>query len=284
MSASLQYTRHPSLSRFANPPVSEVRIGMVLHPLHISVTELPSLFSALEDFYPVREEAPARSTQVMSEPGLGSAGFRVEFGDIPPLPLIRFMSVDGFRWLEIQSDALTCGWRRNRDGTYPTYEALRAEFLRLIEVFGEYWSTNHDGDDLYIIQAGISYHNDFAVEEASPMKALARAFTMSAPSEVEIDGLPAARTASMNLTFNFTHEEDTYAVLRLNARVETAEQGCQARFNLRFWGNPFLVPGAEDEAVLRTLRFMDEGHDAIVRAFTSSTTPEYHKSWEKLEA
>lgn len=275
------YTRPADLPKFRSPPVSEVRIGMVIQPVHIPVVELPALFESLQDTYPLRTELAPRPTQVMGEKDLGLIGFRVDLTDIPPIPLIRFESADRSRWLEVQSDALTCGWKSREDGSYPAYESLRRDFIHLTEIFGSFWLKHHGDDELYIVQAGISYHNDFSVDADSAIEGLSRAFVLpAATTELIFPGLPPMRSVAQNFSFPHSRRGDTYAILRTAATVTHETDSADVRFNLRFWGKPFDPEGESDpEGVDATLRFMDEGHRAIVTAFDSATTPEMHKRW-----
>ena len=266
------------LPRFDAPPVEEVRIGVVFAPLPISVTELPVLFETYSDRYPETHAAQARRVRV--DPSIGS-GFRVEFTDDPGIPRIRFSSSEHDRWLEIQSDAFTCGWRRRADGGYPSYDELRSDFQELALKFAGFVDQFHPDEDIYAVAATVEYKNRFEMGSADAATALSEAFIVTAPKE-PFSSLPPLSTAGLQLRFDFEHEEEVYA--RLIARANMGMRGTTmiGRFDLRFSGDPFATSG-DLEAFDAILKFLDEGHVAVVQAFDQTTTPVMHKRWGREE-
>ncbi len=280
----MKYVRPGSLPRFKNPPVTEVRIGVALQPLHIPVTELPALFAAFEHDYPERFEAPPRPVELVTE-RVRATAFRIELADVPAIPRIRFADVERSRWIEVQSDSLTCGWRKAPDKPYPDYEFLREEFERIAGVFVSFWSQKHEEEDLYIIQANVNYYNDFHVPDADGlMDAMCRAFAMQ-PEPRAFNDLPPLDTAGLSFSFDFADDDgQIYAILTSRAAVRQIDGEHVARLNLSFTGDPYQSPhSAELNALDGTLAFIDKGHDSIVRAFCDTTSAQFHKVWGRYE-
>ncbi len=279
----MKYVRPKSLPRFKKPPVSEVRIGIVLQPVHLSVTHLPALFEALAEDYPLRSELPLRPPELVTE-RLRRSAFRLELGDTPPLPRIRFTDEGQTRWIDVQSDSLTFGWRRSPKGEYPNYKHLRGEFDRIARLFEAFWDKHEEKDDLYIVQAGIHYYNDFPVANvASSSDAMCRAFAVQ-HADRPFGGLPAPTASGLSFTFDFSADDETYAVLAARADVRVVAGRTVARLNLGYRGDPFMAPVAKAEGPLDVvLGFLDNGHDRIVLAFTGMTSEEFHSEWERYQ-
>lgn len=279
----MTYERPENLPRYKSPPVSEVQLGLVLQPVHIPVTMLPALFELLEDDYPKRMELPQRPPELLNG-NMRRSAFRLELGDIPPAPRIRFRDQANTRWLDLQSDMLTCGWRRTPDDEYPSYGDLRNEFERLLHLFEVFWSQVGTEEELYIVDTSVKYYNDFTVDAQSSMDAMQRAFGVDM-EKVSIDGLPAPGTTGLFLRFPFSDGQDEpYALLTVQGRVSPHEQDFHALLNLSYRGDPFVKRYDEaTEPLDAALSFLDNGHDHIVRAFTGVTSTELHSTWGRYQ-
>lgn len=276
----VMYDRPGALPQFERPPVTEVRMEMVFEPLSIRVTDLPSLFATWGDRYPeLSESAPQ---PVSLEPGPGhaeGARLRIEFSDQPPIPLIRFRDENRSRWIELQSDRLSCGWSRVSEDEYPRYPKLRQEFQQLALELAAFVSD----EQIQVVQLNLVYVNEFELEEGNPLVALADAYCFG-PSPMAFDELPPLLDAGFDLRFAFTHEDARYAVLTARSRVSRGREASTSRLRLRFSGDPFGAPGAEErDGFTSILAFFDQGHDAIVRTFAQATDESLHQQWGRYE-
>lgn len=269
----MTYERPESLPQFAEPPVVEVRLELFFQPLSLGVTRLPELFALWRDRYPVLSETAPMPIRLASERALTS-GVRIQFADLPPLPRVRLQDVEGTRWIELQSDALSCGWSRDRDA-YPRYPNLRDEFHSIAKELAAVL----EDDEILVIQASMNYVNVFDSLEPNLLRSLSSTFGFG-DAENAFESLPSPSNAGLNLEFNFRNVDETYAVLSTSARCSHVSEQTETQFELRFTGDPFARPDAEQVDGLQSiLGFFDEGHEVIVNAFTEATTPELHQKW-----
>ncbi len=153
------------LPDYDRPPVSEVVLGVQFLPIRLRAIDLAPLRELWDSSYPTIEEHPPLDPAIDS-PEL-ARGPRVTFG---PAPMMRYwwISGDGRRLIQVQSDRFLVNWRRDQaEDEYPRYPAIRASFDTHFEQFRTFAEGIH-GSALTLTQCEVTYVNDLTLAGPLP--------------------------------------------------------------------------------------------------------------------
>jgi uncharacterized protein (TIGR04255 family) len=276
------YTRSSGLPFFEHPPVTQVDMGLQLQALKLRAVHLGPLHSRFEEYYPVIEEHPPLPMQIEQFQDNSPSGVRFQFQllDRPPLPMLVFLAEDRSSLVQVDSSRFFCAWRRSNDNaTYPRYENFRAEFVRNAEIFDRFTADINE-EAKVITQAEISYINDIPIEGGLRPDILLQRL----PSLSEQGSINAEEISSISIAQHFTYktkEGVDFARLHISAEPISAESETMLRLSLVYRGEP-RERFADVDGLTAAMRFLDEGHDRIVRAFAENTTPEAHRMWGRV--
>jgi uncharacterized protein (TIGR04255 family) len=275
------YTRAPDLPLFERPPVTQVNMGLQLQALKLRAIDLGTLHSRFDRHYPVIEEHPPSPLQIEQFPGNSPSGVHFQFQllDRPPLPMLAFFSKDRSSLIQVDSSRFFCAWRRSSvDTTYPRYENFRSEFLRNLEIFDRF-TIDINAETKIITQAEISYINDIPIDQRSRPDILIQRLP-GLNSQDPLNG----RITGIGITQHFTYATEQnvdYARLHISAEPVSTESGLVLRLSLVYRGEP-RERFPDVDGLTAAMRFLDQGHDRIVRAFAENTTPEAHGAWGRV--
>jgi uncharacterized protein (TIGR04255 family) len=254
------------LPDFARPPVREVALAVGFQPLtHLRAVQLGELWSSWRELYPIIDEQPPLPP--FTSPTF-NRGLSVSFGP-PPINRQWFLSSDGDRLVQLQSDRLIVNWRETAGQSYPRYEELRAECasrLRDVAHFSEEggWGT------LNLTDIELTYVNVVVDAEGRPARAEDVLTTLVAA--------PASDTVGQSTDTRVVQTFRAPDLSNLDLTV-SAGPGADAR------GEPALVMtvvvrgtvAAADQFAALTL--LDAAHVRLVRGFTELTRPTMHQLW-----
>jgi hypothetical protein len=174
---------------------------------------------------------------------------------------------------------MSCGWTRTSETEYPRYESLRSEFTQLALDLAAFVAE----DNIQVVELGMTYVNEFVLDVDNPLDALSTAFCVRTERS-RFENLPSLASAGANFRFDFTNAQDRYARLVASSRVWSEGAESKTQFRLRYFGDPFAAPGAENlDGFDSILSFYDQGHAAIVQAFAQTTDPKMHLKWERVD-
>lgn len=197
-------------------------------------------------------------------------------------PRVWYVSDDGSRVLQVQRDRLVLNWRRTTPGReYPRYDSLRPAFEEALQKLLAFAGEQGLGTPV-IRHVEVTYVNPIPVATVAQARGIAGLLApwsgkfsddfLPEPSDAQLftrysipgeDGSQigwlnvVARSALQQPVGTATEPEDVY-LLRLYARGRPLHDG---------------VGGA--------LRFLDIGHEWVVRGFTSVTTASMHEVWRR---
>ncbi len=264
------------LPSFTDPPVQHVSFALLLDPVPLKTVHLGQMWAdRLREKYPETADRPPVMNQLeqfIDEPLLPQFQFSIMQG--MPSPHVAFSSADGTLSLGVQNDRLTHTWEATRfDTTYPRYPALRSSFEQDAATFADFCE-EHALGQVSLRQIEVHYNNVITSGEGWDRPGeLHRVLRPWAPEFTADLGEPEdVRIAQRYLARRATGE--SYARLHIAVEPNRAPDGAATmRMALTFRGVPaeFSLPGI--------MAFVDEGHERIVRAFTSATTPEMHQVW-----
>lgn len=254
------------LPSFDRPPVSEVALAVGFQPLDgLRAIQLGPLWEAWRADYPLVDEQPPLPPLAAQDFG---RGLSVSFGS-PPVNRQWFLSSDGDRLVQLQSDRLVVNWRETAGQSYPRYTELRREFahrLRDVDAF----SVEGGWGALTYTDVELTYVNLIGEANGAPTRAEDVLSTLAEPPADEV-GVPVDTRVMQ--TFRAPQ-----GVPDLDLTV-SAGPGSDPR------GEPKLVltlvvrgtVAAADPSAALTL--LDAAHILLVRGFSALTRPTMQTLW-----
>jgi uncharacterized protein (TIGR04255 family) len=278
--ALLPYTRAPDLPLFQRPPVTEVSLGINFQPVALRAIHLGRLHERFAGRYPVVEEHPPVAAQI-ERFGRGPQSM-IEFQllDRPPLPMVVFLAEDRSSLIQVQGDRFYCAWRRvEADTPYPRYSILREDFIRNATAFAQF-ASDADLPDIPVVQAEMTYVNDLTLGDLPQPAKLAEVLSVLQPWAGGTGQSPDTEDISVTQRFVFKNGDGVEcARLHVIAEPLVTESDAMLRLSLIYRGEPHTRFPEMNPGLPAIMRFLDDGHDQVVRTFANVTTPEAHKAW-----
>jgi uncharacterized protein (TIGR04255 family) len=266
---------------FDTPPVNEVALALQFAEPSVDLEVLGLLAGTLKEMFPVREQQPPLPPLSESPGHLALPNFELRFG-VMSLPRTWFLSTDGHRLVQLQSDRLVLNWRRLAgDEPYPRYTALREELLHILgqldhalSVAGKAPCRVNFCELTYINEINVpgteagERHPDLALIIDLVSRVRGRTF------------LPQAEDAQFQVRWRIPPDQlpDGAGVGRLYVAVSP---GFRADTQLPVYGMNLtarIVP-PPDTQLLAAVTLLDVGHDWIVRGFADLTTEDMQQQW-----
>lgn len=261
---------------FANPPIVELVLGAQFSPLtKLTAGHFGLFWKELGSDWTEPEDGPLLEDQfeLLDRPQWSMpAGLQLRFGP-PRLPgrfLIGHKSKD--RLLQIQATRLHLNWRK-REGFYPSYKRLIAEFEDMFTRFAAFAAKTGLGE-LALNQWELTYIDAFPKEEY---------WQTPADWSVFLPGLfgKLFPTDGLGLVLEHRVAEWSYEIQPKRGRLHIATQPGRAAEDKR---DALLLQmtarGPAGKEGAETLRAgLDWGHDAAVGTFLRVTSDEAKKRW-----
>jgi len=279
----LPYTRASDLPLFERPPVTEVAMGIQFQGPRLRAIDLSELVRRFADRYPLVEEHPPVALQVERFEQTHIQTVEFEFFDRPPIPRVILLSAEKDSLVQVQSNSFHCAWRRVKEDTpYPRYESFRKSFVESAEAFAEFVNAITDGGEIPVTQAEIIYNNDLPSGHEPIAITLSRALTIVEDVE-RVPRLSEAEEIRVTQRFAFENSHGIKcARLHVVAEPVVVDAETLLRLSLTYRGEPHTRFPEATPGIPAIMRFLDEGHDQIVRAFAASTTAEVQAHWGRV--
>jgi uncharacterized protein (TIGR04255 family) len=268
--------RPADLPDFENPPLIEVALGVQFDPLpQVRAPHLGLLWQRFYSDFPSLQELPALETPEEDFGPVLTRTITVQLMGPPPVPRHWFISRDGTRVIQVQSDRFILNWRRvHPEEPYPRYEALREEFERHYLTYQDFLADRSLGVAT-IRQTEVNYVNQVQFDPKEPPNSLSDVLRIWRPTygpEAKFLDKPE----DVRLVERHVIEDAQGPFARLYISAEPAP-GSRVLVNLTMRGRP---RGTDLRA---TFAFFDSARNYIVRAFTSVTTERMHTIWRRTK-
>ncbi len=270
------------LPDFDNPPVIEIALSIQFDALAgLRTYHFGLLWAKYKERFPKVEEYPPISPVVETfKPQVSSnVSVRLELMESPPMSRWGFVSEKGDEVIQIQRDRFVHNWRKADNSVeYPHYDHIRETFRRELRVFYEFLSHEGIGEPT-INQCEVAYINHLVEGEGwrhhsqmCDVLTLLKSQEDASPLEPE-DVRFAAR-------YVIRSEADGKELLgRLHIGVEPAYRATDEK---AVFIMPLVARGKpEGEGIEGALKFLDRGHELIVKGFTYVTSEQMHKIWRR---
>jgi hypothetical protein len=269
--------RPPGLPDFDRPPVTEVVLSLQFGSLaKLKTAYVGFLWSLWRDRYPrVSEQTPLDPVfETFGTASPEQAHIRFEQLLALPFPRYWFETADGSELCQIQQNRIVHNWRL-RGTPYPRYEKVRANLIEDLGTFEKFLVSEQLGDLLFN-QSEITYINTIDVPGTDPHGALEQVLAVwkgmdSADRDLE--------DVAFRARYLMKKKGTPYARLHVSASpaLRRATMAHVVQLELTFRGKP------EDGDRVAALALLDEGREAIVKAFAEMTTPEMHEYWGRKD-
>ncbi|HTT82941.1 MAG TPA: TIGR04255 family protein [Rhizomicrobium sp.] len=272
--------RPPDLPDFKTPPVTEVVLGVQFNSIQgFLAPHLGLIWERFKRDFPHLEEHPLLP-QFFETFGTGFQPqmHHVEFFGPSWMPRVFFINEDRTQLLQVQRDRFLHNWRKIGMGdAYPRFE-------KMIETFGGAYAQLESvlvGLGLGRIlpnQCEVTYINQIEVALGQTPAALLGSLFGQFWSNVSKERLGEPEDANIQIRYIIRHEDTPVgrvSVQALPARRADGAEIVQMTFTARG------LPLGTDFAGVKA--FLELGRGCIVHAFTELTSPEMHKSWERVQ-
>lgn len=193
-------------------------------------------------------------------------------------PRVRtwFQSSDKTQLLQLQNNRVAYNWKKGLvDHQYPSYDEVERRFRETLPVFEEFVAKEGLGR-IEATQAELTYVNHIR----EPHSAVDRVFNFFRHPAVE-GFLPppedVVHYAARYPIVEMSKELRGRLTVELQPAYLTSDRAEVLSLNMIARGKP-LSPDVDG-----ALRFLNIGHEWIVRGFTELTTPEMHAKWDRKQ-
>lgn len=265
------------LPDFKSPPLVEVALAVQFEPLEtMRVVDLGLLWNQFRERYPRCEEQPPLNPMV--EKGTWKPtpphGLQIEVTSTPPLPRLWLLDASDSGLVQIQPDRFAYNWRA-RDRAYPRFSTVRDSFIREFTVFRAYVE-EHLSSPLLPTLCEVAYIDLIPRGDVWQRPGQLDSIVTWVQAQYSDDYLGEPESASIGLRYTLADDNDI-ARGQLSCSVRPAlskRDGSQnILMELSARGRPL------EKDLNGVLAFFQLGHEAIVRAFASLTTPRAHELW-----
>lgn len=260
-----------NLPYYELPPVVETVIGVSFSP--INDWEIPhfGLFwtRVREEFPEVSVHPPLESPEEQFP--LAPMRLGLQFRSKPDARC-WFINQDSQTLLQVQRDRFILNWRKG-DATrpYPRYtETIRPAFVRQWQRFVEFVSEEFQDTEFSIKQCELTYINHIPLNEGwkNPSELFSGWSGVTSESF-----LPEPETIAINVSYQMPDKQGRLRIVTRNAVTEEGVEIVQMELTCR--GKP------QGDTFEAGVKWMDLGHEWIVRGFTDFTTERMHKVWNR---
>lgn len=270
--------RIEALPEFSNPPLDEVALGTQFERLDgLLAPHMGAIWRHFRAEFPRVEQHAPLPPSFERFPPVGAANV-LQFRDAVETPRCWFVAADDSQLIQLQQDRFLHNWRRRGD-QYPRFPSLREHFAAELNELAELVAGLGLGP-LHHNQCEVTYTNVISgVGGEDPHRRLER-LTPLLTGRMSDDFLPRAESSRVATTFVMeTADEKPAGRLHLEMLPGFTQPNREPVVGLRITARG-APPSADTEGVLR---FLDLGHEWVVRAFASVTSPEMHKEWGRSQ-
>jgi uncharacterized protein (TIGR04255 family) len=268
---------------FGQPPVVEVALSVQFKRLeHMRSAHLGLLWDKFRHQFPRTEDygplppAYERFDQSPTQPQLG---VEIRAYDVPPLPRAWFLNEGGTELIQIQPDRFMRNWRKvGESDQYVRYAHIQEKFAAGLGDFERFIGQERLGE-FTPNQCEVTYVNHIISGEGWASHGELGKILCAWSGRNSDAFLPTPEGIGISVYWVIPYEGQ--AVGRLHMALQPAYRVVDGKpmyiLNLTARGSPI---GAD---VAGALKFLDIGHEWIVRGFASMTTKEMHRVWRRTD-
>lgn len=268
------------LPEYHNPPIVEVAASIQFASIRgLDTARLGLLWSRFRDTYPQTEQHPplAAVSETFDSTRGGRVGFSVETSS--PVPRIWFLTSDKTRLVQVQSNRLIVNWRQlDTERTYLRFSGLMSMLSDAIERFQKFVEEENLGT-ITPDQVELTYVNHIRSGDKGSRRDPLSKYLSCWKFESEYWNLGSAEETSFRS--QYVLDRPGSASARLFVELDS---GYTVSTREPIYVMNLIARGAPDSPDIQsTFKFLEDAHHWIVKGFTSLTTDEAHRLWERQE-
>lgn len=263
------------LASYSRPPVVEVALAVQFEPATVTTLDVGMFREGIRSEFPAYEEQPARPPmEEVFKPIIGGAPFRVEMIAAPPMSRFWFLTEEGSRLIQLQSDLLAVNWRHLPEGgEYPRYVTLRKEIAQHLDALQRILE-EEDRPGVRPNWCEVTYINHVTPESPSESRPpLEEILTIISPPRGE-QFLPPPEDVVVRQRFLIDGDEQRG---RLTLEAAPAYRNVDS---VPIWSITFTSRlRARGEGLDSALEALDKGREWAVKGFMEVISPEMQAKW-----
>jgi uncharacterized protein (TIGR04255 family) len=266
------------LPDYSDPPVIEVALSVQFDPIPgFGVPQIGVLWQRFRNNFPIAEEYPpiAHATEEFGVRLGPRITLNAEVLSQFPTPRVWFLNAAGSELVQIQTDRLIFNWRRMADNEeYPRYVHVRSKFDDAVRELRAFLS--EEGlPDIQPDQCEVTYVNHFRSGTTWEHHGQADRVVTVWNGRPRGDLLQVPEDVRFAMRYIISEHDSVLG--RLHVAFEPAYRLVDNEPMLLL---TLIARGAPvGDGLSGVGRFLDIGHEWIVRGFTSLTTAEMHRIW-----
>lgn len=250
--------------KYKHPPINEVVIGVYFNPiLAMRAEHVGHFWSGIKNDFPdVTQNVP-----------IGGEGIDISvLGEVFPLPRFWFTSPDEAYLIQVQRNAFLLNWRK-REGIYPHYEDVKAQFDQWFGVFSAFCEREFGLAKLEIARCELNYINLIG-----PLPPQFRSFADTQrviPSYQPLSIGPDRHARGFSVFYDYLIASDLNLAINMQSRKNQQSDEDLLYLEIR--------AGGELQAQTDASRtgWFERAHDAIGDAFNALTSATLQKEhWQ----
>jgi len=267
-----------ALPTFSQPPVVEVVVAVAFEPAPALALDAGSIYRTVFNpggFIRWEEKAPY-------DPPIERFGGRARIPEVrfsvlgtPPSPRLWFMNATGSELVQLQRGWFARNWRKMPEAqAYPRYASIREPFERELRLIDAH-CTEADGTAIVPTQCEVTYVNHISglgiwtqLGEVDKVSKLWRHPESFLPTPEQVQFL-----ASFVITSVVGAQPVGRLHVSLGPKPEGASDSPELSLTLTARGAPL------GDGIDGVMRFLDLGHEWIVRGFKAMAAPEMLEAW-----
>jgi uncharacterized protein (TIGR04255 family) len=271
-----------ALPEYSDPPVIEVALSVQFDAIMgFGIPQIGLLWQRFRNNFPNTEEQPPipHATEEFGVRLGPRISLNAEILSQFPTPRVWFLNATGSELIQVQTDRLILNWRRTADNDeYPHYVAVRRKFDDAVGELRAFLS--EEGlPDIQPDQCEVTYVNHFRSGKTWEHHGQADRVVTVWNGRPEDDLLNDPEDVRFAMKYVIAEHDSTLG--RLHVAFEPAYRLVDNEPILLL---TLIARGAPVGGGLSGVgRFLDIGHEWIVRGFTSLTTVEMHKVWGRRD-
>ena len=266
------------LPDFAKPPVIEVAASLQFDPIEgLDAMRFGLLWGAYRARYPRVETQPPLGDVKEVFGAISPPKFSFTLENAPPVLRYWFLNEPGTRMLQVQQSRFILNWRKmETEEPYPHYPEIRETLIEELAHFESFLEAESLARPSFN-QAELTYVNHIPIGAPGGEEAVQRVVRLWC-GLASGGPLPPAEEVSFQTRYVIPGDPNPRGRLYVtfNTRIRLADGAPVLVLQLTGRGAP-TGPQLAD-----ALTLMDLEHRWIVQGFASMTTPEMHRTWERL--
>ena len=269
------------LPEYEKPPIVEVAVMVQFEAPTLGIPQIMRWWSQIQDQFPGFEQAPPipPATESFGIPKITQPLVQFQLLNAPPVHRVFIKKATDTELIQIQSDRFGYSWRKLKpEDEYPRYVKIRDNFLQQLASFEKFLASEHL-EAMKPTLCEVTYVNHILGSGVWGGHSDLHKVIPSVTPTLSDSFLPLPETMQFVARYVISTNKNR-PLGRLYVSVEPrflpADMTPIFLMQITARGAP---QGSGREGILNTL---DLGHEWIVRAFTTLTSPEMHKTWRRM--